>query len=509
MTVPGTAPEAIRVRDLSVTTPARRLLDRAELSVAPGQLVLLVGGSGSGKSVLLKLLAGLADPLSGGLEVRGEVRTTGRVGMVFQNGALLDDLSAIDNVRFALDHGGRPPSREEAARLLQELRVPPDVVLSTASGGQRRRVAIARALANRPEILLYDEPTTGLDPDLAIQVGKVIRETHDRGGMTTLVVTHDFHALAGIADRIVFLDPGSLLLTDVRAEDLARLVETGAFRSEAEKCAADPAARPPSFVALRLARVGRGSLAAMRSIAGSLVPRWKRPAWALRFARHYLRLVAGPTSLLYVSLAGAVVGFVAVYFSFQYLPYAEYVRPLVTEELLGAIGFALYRILVPILATILVAARCGAAVASDLAGRVYREEYDALRTLGASPAGYHGFTSLASLVVSTPLLVFVSFLVARATALATYGVWDPSARLAWLDAMFHAELVNPGRFYAGTPWVLAKGLTCGLVIGLTALGLGSTPKRTPSDVSAAVTQTVLVATALVLLVHFAYAFFEF
>ncbi|MBI4612887.1 MAG: ABC transporter permease [Planctomycetes bacterium] len=508
MTVETAGAPAIEVRDLTVRAGGRSLLDRANLSVPAGELAILAGGSGTGKSVLLKILAGLAREDPGVLSIEGEVRTTGRVGMVFQQGALFEELCALENVAFALDHSPDPSDRDARARaLLEEVLVPPELAPHAASGGERRRVAIARALANRPEILLYDEPTAGLDPDLALRIARSIREAHERHRTTTLIVTHDFASLASVADRILFLDPKSATLREVGATELDRLVAEGAFRAEAALgISAGPGSRS---VAGRVETLGRGFAAFAGAAASGLLPRWRRARWGLRALLAMLRLVGGPTSVAYVSLAGAVTGFVAVYFSFQYLPYAGYLRPLVTEDLLGAIGFALYRILVPVLATTLVAARCGAAVASDLAGRSYREELDALRTLGASPGGIHGFAGLASLAIATPFLVLVAFLVARATALATFALWDEDVSIGWITVTFHSVLRGEAPLYAGTGWVLAKSLACGLAVGWVAIGFGLGPKRAPADVSRAVTQTVLFSTALVLLVHFAFAFVEF
>ena len=503
---------AIRIRDLTVRAGGRALLASASLEVAPGELVLLVGGSGSGKSILLRILAGLVSERTPGLSIAGEVRTTGRVGMVFQQGALFENLTAGGNVSFALDHKpsdatGDAPTAED---LLAEVRIPPSLPLPDASGGQRRRVAIARALANQPDVLLYDEPTAGLDPDLACHVGRLIREAHDSRSTTTFIVTHDFPALSPVADRIVFLDASQASLAEVDGDSLARMVDEGAFHHDPEE------PRPPRTVVSPLAALadffeawGRSTSAFFVALVGSLLPRWRRPRWGLKALAGCFRLVAGPTSIVYIALAGAVIGFVSIYFSFQYLPFRQYMRPLITDDLLAAIGFALYRILVPILATILIAARCGAAVASDLAGRVYREEFDALQTLGVRPLGLHGFAALTSLTVSTPLLVLVSFFVARTTGLITFGLWDPEASVTWMSATFHAQLRHEAFLYAGTGWMLTKTLTCGFLVGAVALAQGTSPKRSPHDVSRAVTRTVLLSTALVLLVHFAFAFLEF
>src|SRR4029077_4498735 len=121
----------------------------------------------------------------------------------------------------------------------------------------------------------------------------------------------------------------------------------------------------------------------------------------------------GPLAMLYVALAGIVAGVVATYFTFRFLPYRFITEPLVLENVLDALGFALYRILVPVLITLLVAARCGAAVASDVGGKVQGQQIDAMRTLGINPERYLLTAILYSFLLGTPVLVLLGFAVAR------------------------------------------------------------------------------------------------
>jgi ABC-type transporter Mla maintaining outer membrane lipid asymmetry ATPase subunit MlaF/ABC-type transporter Mla maintaining outer membrane lipid asymmetry permease subunit MlaE len=513
VTETASTPTYIEGRGLTLHAGQQTLLENAALRITAGELVLLVGASGGGKSVLLRVLAGLTSGLEQ-ITIHGEVAANGRIGMVFQHGALFEGMSLRDNLQLALDHAQPPRPWHEGEQLLTEVELLPDLALASASGGQRRRIAIARALANAPDILLYDEPTTGLDPALAARVAQLIRKTHEARQMATLIVSHDVQALAPIADRVLFLDPRQHSLRSIDVAELEHLIATGGFRHDDEPSTRSPASSETAYRRLITALTDQGGawVAASLALASSLWPRWRRRGWGLRALGHQLALVGGPTSLAYVGLAGAVAGCVTVYFAFKYLPHAQYLTPLVTDDLLAAIGFALYRILVPILATILVAARCGAAAASDLAGRSYREEHNALRALGGSPGGYYGFATLAATTLATPVLVLVSFTIARAVALATYGLWDPDASASWIQTMFHAKLRDRIDIFGswwGTSWVLAKSLVCGATIGAIAVATSLSPKRVPQDVSTAVTRTVLLATIAVLLVHFVFAFIEF
>ncbi|MBI1901320.1 MAG: ABC transporter permease [Planctomycetia bacterium] len=240
------------------------------------------------------------------------------------------------------------------------------------------------------------------------------------------------------------------------------------------------------------------------------MPLWKSPLWGLRYLAHYLRLVADPSAWLYLGLAGAIVGFVSTYFTFLHFPYARFTAPVLTDEVLKSLGFAMYRILVPVMATILIAARCGAAVASDVGGKVYGQQLDALRTFGVRPSRYVLTGICWAFLIGTPLLVGISFLVAKITSLIVFTSFEPAWGPYYWDQHFHRILREPGQaFYNGTGWLLLKVLLCAAGIAQIGYHRGASPKYSGRDVSAAITSTVLWSTLYVLAVHFALAFFEF
>jgi putative ABC transport system ATP-binding protein len=223
-------PPVLDARDLRRTYDADgapvRALRGVDLQVGQGEFVALTGPSGSGKSTLLRLAAGLERPDLGALRILGTDLGTlterqlaalraHRIGIVFQFFHLVDDLSALDNVALAalIGGSGRRAATERAHELLDLLglldkarALPP-----TLSGGQRQRLAIARALANRPDLLLADEPTGSLDTDGSAEVLELFCRLH-RGGQTILVVTHD-HEVAARADRTVQLRDGRIEAT--------------------------------------------------------------------------------------------------------------------------------------------------------------------------------------------------------------------------------------------------------------------------------------------------------
>lgn len=523
---------AVRVKDLAVTAGDRALLEGASARFPAGDVTLIVGPSGAGKSIFLRVLAGLIDESNSGIEASGEVEFDERVvnsakrrrsvGLVFQNFALLDELSPIDNVRLASAHRRHRALSDvnvpSAKQLLSELGVPQEVRTASLSGGQRQRLAIARTLAYDPDVILYDEPTSGLDAATAADVAKLIQATHATHPKTSIVVTHDYEALVPIADRLYLLDPETRSLREAdRTEwpgmrDKIRPVPTDEVpaggRSLADR-AGDVAKRAGKAVGSFLARTTNVTLETLLAPVW-LLPCWKSPVWGLRFLVHYLRLVAGPSAWVYIAISGIIIGFVTTHFTFRFLPYALYTKPLLIEDLLMSMGFALYRILVPVFATILIAARCGAAVASDVGGKSYGQQMDALRTMGIRPRFYLLTPILYSFLIGAPLLNLIGYYSARATSLVVFTATHPDRGPDFWNVYFHRLLAVPDQtFFVGTWWLLAKVLLCAAGIALIAYHRGARPKYSTRDVSIGITATILWSTLYVLVVHFVFAFLEF
>jgi phospholipid/cholesterol/gamma-HCH transport system ATP-binding protein len=211
------------IRDLRKSYGAKEVLKGLDFAVERGECLVILGRSGSGKSVTLRLLIGLDPPDGGsirfdgrelvGLSERELLPVRRRVAMLFQSGALFDSMSVFDNLAFPLrEH--RAVAEEDlelrVAQLLELVHLPgiESKLPSDLSGGMKKRVALARALALEPETLLFDEPTTGLDPMTSASIARLIRETRDRLQTTVIVVTHDLALARRVADRIAFLDQG-------------------------------------------------------------------------------------------------------------------------------------------------------------------------------------------------------------------------------------------------------------------------------------------------------------
>ncbi len=237
---PAAAPAPlIRVVGVHKSFGSRVVLKGVDLDIARGSVVVILGGSGMGKSVLMKHIIGLLRPDRGQIIVDGEditnmnaldlKRVRSKFGMVFQNGALFDSMSNWDNVAFPLREHRRTlkgTALDERVRQLFELfSLDADVVgprsPSEISGGQRKRVALARAVALEPSIVLYDEPTTGLDPITTDQVDEMILDAKRKLGVTSLVISHDIASAFKIADHIIFIFEGEIVARGLKDDMLA------------------------------------------------------------------------------------------------------------------------------------------------------------------------------------------------------------------------------------------------------------------------------------------------
>lgn len=204
-----------------------RVLRGVDLTIEPGETLTIIGGSGTGKSVLFKVMLGLLPPDQGsiridgrevtGLRERDRLAVTGRFGMVFQGGALFDSLTVGENVAFGIapDRNGRAGIDEKVRQSLEMVGLPDIAAMMPAelSGGMRKRVAIARAIAKDPDFILYDEPTTGLDPIMSDVINELILRVGRRQGITSVVITHDLVSAYKISSRIAMLYEGRIIET--------------------------------------------------------------------------------------------------------------------------------------------------------------------------------------------------------------------------------------------------------------------------------------------------------
>jgi phospholipid/cholesterol/gamma-HCH transport system ATP-binding protein len=247
----------IRLEGVSKAFEGQVVLDRVDLAIRPAETTVVIGPSGCGKSVLLKHIVGLLRPDEGrvffrehlvsSMNERQLVKVRRHMGFLFQGGALFDSMTVQENVCFPLaEHGaGRPAEREQRCREVLSLvgldgyqeRFPGEL-----SGGQKKRVALARAIALDPDVILYDEPTTGLDPIRADLINELILRLQESLGTTAVVVTHDMASARKVGDRIVMLHEGKFVidttpdkLQHVDDEVVVRFIEGRAGSEELAK----------------------------------------------------------------------------------------------------------------------------------------------------------------------------------------------------------------------------------------------------------------------------------
>lgn len=223
----------IAVRALTKSIGTQEILRGVELDVAKGETLVIIGRSGGGKSVLLKHLIGLMQPDSGEIWIEGqnilglnerqlaEIRR--KVGILFQSGALFDSMTVEENIAFPLREAGeRDPKviRQRVDEMLEvvELEGQHDKMPVNLSGGMKKRVGLARSIVQRPSVVLYDEPTAGLDPVVSDSINRLIRRLQERFHVTSIVVTHDMKSAFHIADHVAYLHEGRIYFYGMSSE---------------------------------------------------------------------------------------------------------------------------------------------------------------------------------------------------------------------------------------------------------------------------------------------------
>jgi ABC-type transporter Mla maintaining outer membrane lipid asymmetry ATPase subunit MlaF/ABC-type transporter Mla maintaining outer membrane lipid asymmetry permease subunit MlaE len=517
------AAPALEIRKLHLEAGGRLLLEEASMEVGEGEVVLLVGLSGTGKSLTLRLILDLLDRDDPAFRVSGEIALFGsrdprvtreRAGIVFQDFGLFDEWSSAENIAFGHDHGRRAAEDRGPVvnRFLEDFDLGAAGRVATLSGGMKQRCALARTLAFDPDLLVFDEPTSGLDPAMSTTIAERIRRTAKDYGKTALVVTHDLDALAGIADRIVLLDPRRRIFREVPSDRVGDALDE-LRRYDPETVLAPESSAPPRRRLLdgpRSFAVATGrALEAALAAAWALIPRWPRLRWGLRYLVYYLRLAALGSALVYVGLAGFILGLIVTYFTFSFLPFKTYTEPLLIDRIVGAIGYGLFRIMVPGMTVMLVAARSGAAVAADIGNRVYSRQIEAMRSFGVNPARYLLSNALWAHVLGMPLLVLVNWWLARAASLVVFNALHPEQSTWFWAAEFERFLGEDILLSEGGAWVFGKSVLSALGVATIAYFQGMRPKESGRDVATAVTRTIIWATLFVLLVQVISAFLEF
>jgi ABC-type multidrug transport system ATPase subunit/ABC-type transporter Mla maintaining outer membrane lipid asymmetry permease subunit MlaE len=493
----------LSIHGLTIKTPGDEFLLRdASIELFPGEIVVLSGPSGSGKSTLFDVLAGIMPNGKGGWTIGGQLTTGGATvdlsassvacgSLVFQDYALFDEFSYFENMAIAAHHSGSSDDDVIAlAKALLPDKIDLDDSVHQGSGGQQQRIAIARTLLSNRPVLLLDEPNSGLDVIASRNVAQLVRKISRSTGKPAIIIAHHFQDFVEVADKIILLDPKAKSLRTMRPDAKALERELEAF-SEFNNIPEIP------------------PMAAAKS--GPLDSATVDLRWLAKYFRHYLWVLCfSPSMILYMSLGGVLVGFVSTWFTFKYLPFAEYLTPLLHDDTLAGIGFVQYRILLPLVVSLLLAARNGAIIAADLGYRVNRKQIIAMQNLNIPHRVYLHFTILVILVFSSLLMTAMLLGISAWVSMETWSVLFPDSSLhVWRESFFSSLTVGDGMVFDGTGWVLAKVAGSAVAIGIAGLVFGLAEKSSVVDINRGIAQAIIGSVSLLFVIHTVVALIEF
>jgi ABC-type multidrug transport system ATPase subunit/ABC-type transporter Mla maintaining outer membrane lipid asymmetry permease subunit MlaE len=488
----------LRIRDLSVTPRhAPPLLEHVQFDLKKGEVVLLTGPSGCGKSTLIKVLAGIVDAADSDWQVTGNAQFEGTHfdlaiarpktgGMVFQNFALFDDQTAGRNIQIAFDHGGAKASTyaEQVENLLSGIST--NTAVRDCSSGQQQRIAIARTLVADKPVLFMDEPNSGLDMQAAHDLARIIRDLSDELGIAIVVVAHHLEAFRPVADRLLVIDPNERQILDLgKPEAFSREYSVG------------------SYVESSIVNVEPKALSVRVDLEPKTKTRNWSAKWQLRYFLYYMWILClSPSVLLFVGLGGILVGFVSTAFVFQYFPYREYLIPVIQNDALAGIGYVQFRLLIPLVVSILIATRNGAIVSADIGNRVYSSQLSAMENLRIPQRWYIGGNTTLSLVLGSLILSLAAMAICAWFSMQTWNaMFQEQSIYFWREHYFRGIWPQDHIFPAGFLWVLAKVIPSALTTNLISLYFGSRPKNSVTDLNNAIANSIICSVSFVFIWH--------
>lgn len=499
----------LSVRDLTITTPhGVDLVRRAHFEVGARELVLIIGPSGSGKTSIINTLCGLVDERDGEWQIEGKLSYGERVvdlstsrsdmcGLVFQGNALFDDLSAGENVKIAADHAPKSAHHYDAGPIMSLLAdIRPEQPIASCSGGQKQRIAIARTLIAGHPILILDEPNSGLDIISSRRLAGIIKDICTERGTPVLIAAHHVDDLLPLADKVLLLDTRSRTVRQVAPDmgAIERAMKGLDVEGEVALSAAESGTPAPEASAWR------------RSMRGGHPLRW----FARYFAEYFWVLCASPFMLAYLGLGGAILGFVSMWFGFNYHSFGGYLKSILHDETLAGIGFVQTTISVPLIASILVVARNSAVICADLGNRTLSAQLPAMRNLAIPGLRYLVVSIFVANTLSLSLLTVAALATASWAALQTWQVFFPDQPVEFWQENYFRRLIEAGpALYAQLGWVGAKIALSSLLGSGAAILIGLRPKLSVVSINNAIAKAIVIGVSLTLLSHAFFAILQF
>lgn len=469
------------------------VLDNVNLEVPHGGFYLIVGQSGSGKSSLLRFLTGLWEPREPAPKFHGQVAVLGvplaggyprelrkRTAAVLQEEGLLDELSPVGNVEIALRAARRSPKL--ALGLLSQAGLnEPIAPVSMLSGGMRKRVAVARALALDPELIIFDEPTAGLDNESAREIASLLHETHQQseGRRTTIVISHDINVFEDLSDRILEID------ADQRSLNFADSERVHADFERWARSVRPPAEEDPTLYGVRQVLLG------MAAVTNTLLQALVRlpPVFLGIVLRTTGRYLVEPAA--FTVLAAVTIGGLATFFSLENNP----LESAFTSQLLTGVGKVLTAVLVPLMAGFFFTARMAAGAAARIGTMKRAQQVAALQLMGVRPADYLMTPLVWAMCIAMPVVTAAGIVAAALSSFLVYKVLTGASTYGWLTSFFRTVELADIRF------LLFKTVLSGFLIATVTYHLAIGPKRSGRDVGNSVNSCIVVGMVIVLLVH--------
>lgn len=483
---------SLKVEGLSITTPAGlKLIDDVSFEVSNRELILLIGPSGSGKTSIVNALCGLLDTSDGEWQVAGRLSYVGHdvdlattrsdlCGLVFQDNALFDDLSVEENLRIAADHApvaAKAGDNDSILSLLSD--VEPSQAIAACSGGQKQRVAIARTLiAGRP-VLVLDEPNSGLDIKSSRRLAGLIKSICTERAIPVIIVAHHVDDLLPFADKVLLLDSRTRKVTQLEVN--LKAIEQAMMQLDvgASLDLQDATDAPQKFRRL-----------------GTRFPK-------LWFARYFIEyfwvLCLSPYMLAYVGVGGAILGFVSIWFGFNYHSFGGYLKSILHDETLAGIGYVQTTIAVPLVASILVVARNSAIISADLGNRIMSSQFRAMRNLDIPGLRYLTLSIIVANMLALLLLTAAALVTASWSAYQTWSIFFPDQPFEFWQENYFRRLLEAGQGEWG--WGLAKVILSALLSSAAAIAIGLRRKTDVISVNNAIAKAIVIGVSLTLLAH--------